>query len=75
MPAEKRKKKTGKTHSKGELNRLTDSCLHPLYKNNQLLRILDGLVHAAIEQNPKESAKKFLIYNGRDILKEIIDKL
>jgi hypothetical protein len=54
---------------------MTDTLLHPLYKKTELMRILDGLVHAAIEQDLKTSAKKFLRYNTRDILKKIIEEL
>jgi hypothetical protein len=76
MPT-KRRKKSGvkKPYSKGEMNRLVDSAIHPLYTKNQGLRLLDGAVHAIIEQNPRMSAKKFAKYNLPEIVKKILEKL
>ena len=57
-----RKKAQEKPFTKGELNKITDAALHPLYKQNQGIRLLDGLVHGLIEENPRMSVKKFLKY-------------
>ena len=76
MPGKRRKRSTRKkVCSKGDLNRLTDAVIHPLYKKNQALRLLDGAVHAAIERNPKMSAKKFVKYNLPDLINEILKRL
>ena len=45
------------------LNRLVDAILHPYFKKHPELIILDGILHALIEQNPKQSLKKFIKYN------------
>ena len=72
MPKRKRKSTKKAAYSKGELNRLTDDFLHPFYRNNQWVRLLDGIAHAAIERDLITSAKKFVRYNIRDILEEIL---
>jgi hypothetical protein len=69
---QQKRKTTKKPYSKGELNRLTDAILHPLYKKTELMRIFDGLVHGLIERDPETSAKKFVRYNARDIIKKIL---
>jgi hypothetical protein len=70
----KKRKKHRKNYSTGELNVIVDSVLHPLYKKTELMRIVDGLIHAAIEQNPKQSMKKFVKYNASAILKKLASK-
>jgi hypothetical protein len=57
-------------YSKGDLNYLIDSIVHPLYEESQFLRIVDGLLHAAVEQNASLSLKKFVRYNARDLSKK-----
>lgn len=48
---------------KGELNKLVDILLHPYFRRHKSVIILDGVVHALIEQNPEQSLKKFIRYN------------
>ena len=49
----------------GILNKMTDLILHPLAKGKAKapVIILDSLVHAAIEQDPVTSTKKFIQYS------------
>ena len=76
MPTKRRKKSRGKKlYSPGELNYMIDAVIHPLYKKSQSLRLLDGAVHAIIEQNPRMSIKKFVKYNLPEIAKKILEKL
>ena len=56
-------------YTKGQVNYLIDDLLHPLYKDNQWFRLLDGLAHAIVEGNIPVSAKKFIQYNMQDIVK------
>jgi len=49
--------------TKGELNKIIDSVVHPLFRKSKAFVIIDGVAHALIEQNPKESAIKFVKYN------------
>ena len=50
-------------YSKAELNKLIDSVIHPLAKEDPSLLILDGFLHSLVEQNPPLSVRKFLRYN------------
>ena len=68
------KKRKTSSYSKGELNRLVDSVLHPLYKKNQAIRLIDGAVHALIEQDLPQSTKKFLQYNLPELAKKALKK-
>jgi hypothetical protein len=61
--------------TKGRINKAIDVFLHPKYAENQSYRILDGLLHAAVEQDPKSSVKKFVRYNLKDIIEELAKKL
>jgi len=44
-----RKNKTRKRYSKGELNRLVDSLLHPLTDHRLEVMLIDALLHGLIE--------------------------
>lgn len=48
----------------GEANKIIDALLHPLAKGKTKIPVmlLDSMLHACVEQNPKESAKKFVRY-------------
>jgi hypothetical protein len=72
--ANNHKKRKTRGYSKGELNRLTDSILHPWYRKNQEIRLLDGVVHALIEQDLPMSAEKFLRYNLPELAKIALKK-
>jgi hypothetical protein len=72
--ANKHKKRKTNCYSKGELNRLADSILHPWYKENQAIRLFDGIVHALIEQDLPMSAEKFLRYNLPELAKIALKK-
>jgi hypothetical protein len=74
MPAKKPNRKRRKPYSAGELNRLVDSFIHPFYREHEGLRLLDGLLHGLIEQNPPASLKKFIHYNLPEIVKKISKK-
>jgi hypothetical protein len=70
----RKKKCMDKPYTNGEVNRLIDSLLHPLYERNQLLRLVDGLAHAAVEGDVRRSAEKFVKYNLPDVAKIILKK-
>jgi hypothetical protein len=72
MPSNKRKRRL--LYSKGELNKLIDDLVHPHYKQNEGLRLLDAVLHGLVEQNPSESFHKFVRYNLPDIMKKILRK-
>jgi len=55
--------------TKGEINRVIDSVIHPLFRKSKAFIIVDGIAHAINEKNPVESTIKFARYN----LKYLID--
>ena len=57
-------------YSKGELNTIVDSLLHPLIKAYPPLIAVDTLLHCLIEQNPNESIRKFIHYNFTNMWEE-----
>ena len=71
---QKAKKKARKLYTKGELNKLIDSLCHPLLKTNKGFVLVDGLLHAMVEQNPPETVLKFIRYSLPKIMEEISRK-
>ena len=65
--------KTRKT-LKGELNRFIDDQIHPYFKEYPAMILLDGLLHAIIEQNLNESLWKFIKYNAPKLLRCLLGK-
>lgn len=59
------------TYSKGELNTIIDSLIHPWMKKYPWLVGVDGLLHALVEGNPSKSLEKFLKYNGPKLVREL----
>jgi hypothetical protein len=51
---------------------MVDALLHPLAKTNPDILILDGILHGIIEQNPTESAFKFIQHNLPKLLPKLI---
>lgn len=68
------RKKDKKKYSKGELNRLIDSVLHPLFDHSTEMMIVDSVLHSLVEQNLAETTQKFIRYNLPKIVDEIIKK-
>ena len=58
-------------YSKGEVNRLIDGLLHPLFDLNPGFSLVDAILHGFVEQNPPETALKFLRYNLPRIVREL----
>jgi len=61
-------------YSKGEVNRLIDGVLHPLFDVNPAFRLIDSILHGFVEKNPSETALKFLRYNLPWIIAELTEK-
>ena len=59
------------SYTEGELNKLVDSLVHPLAKENPYIMILDGILHGIIEQNPSASTVKFIKYNLPKLLERL----
>ncbi len=61
-------------YSKGELNRLIESLLHPLFTHNPELMAIDVFLHGMGERNPFETAVKFIRYTLPMIVQKTIRK-
>ena len=59
----KTRKKAVKPYTKGGLNKIIDSLCHPLFQTNEGFILVDGILHAMVEQNPPTSIQKFIKYN------------
>jgi hypothetical protein len=67
------KRKNNEYHlTKGQINRIIDIMLHRHFKKKPGLILLDSLAHLIVEDNPKESARKFLKYNAPVLLEEAL---
>jgi hypothetical protein len=58
----------------GKLNKLVDDLLHPYFTDYPTLIIMDSLLHAMIEQDPKTSMSKFVKYNVPKLLESLTKK-
>jgi hypothetical protein len=59
---------------KGKANDLIDQIVHPHFKDHPSFILVDGLLHAMVEQNPDESLRKFLRYNAPKLPTYLISK-
>ena len=66
-------RKTSRT-AKGELNRLIDNLMHPYFKEYPALIIVDGLIHAMVEQDLDVSLRKFVRYSVPKLLRCLVRK-
>ena len=69
MKASKKRRKNRGSLTKGQLNKLIDTFVHPLFKKNQSFIYVDGVLHGLVEQNPPLSMKKFVKYNLPELMK------
>jgi len=69
MKAAKKRKRPQKTLTKGQLNKLIDDLIHPLFRKNKGFILVDGVLHGLVEQNPPLSMKKFVKYNFLEFMK------
>jgi len=52
----------------GESNKIIDAILHPMAEQDMRYWAVDWFFHAIVEQNPRQSAEKFLKYTLPKIL-------
>jgi len=71
MPRRSKMKKKRSYYSKGELNRLIDNLLHPLFDRGPSFLIADAILHGLVEQDPPKTASKFIRYNLPKIIEEL----
>jgi hypothetical protein len=60
--------------ARGKLNKIIDDLICPCFKQYPALIIVDGLLHAMVEQNPDASLRKFIKYNVPKLLKILTRK-
>jgi len=58
--------------TKGQLNKIVDTLVHPHFKDSPFFIVLDTMLHALIEQNPEVSFKKFVKYNLDKFVKNCV---
>ena len=69
-----RKRKRRKTiYSKGELNKLADSVLHPLFEHSPIFMVVDEIAHVLIEQDLRESVVKFIRYSLPTLVQKLVE--
>ena len=57
--------------TKGKLNKLIDNLIHPYFEEHPTFTIIiDGLLHAMVEQDPDMSFRKFIKYNVPKLLRK-----
>ena len=56
-------------NSKTRLNHLIDLVMHPMFRSSKTAVLVDGLLHAVVEGNPRESLRKFIRYNLKYLLR------
>ena len=66
------KKPRSKPYTKGQLNKLIDSVLHPFFGSNPELIPVDALLHGIVEANVSESTVKFIRYSLPEIVKRAL---
>lgn len=57
-----------------ELNRLIDRLAHPYFGKYPALIVVDGLLHAVVEQDPNGSLRKFVRYDVPKLLMCLVRK-
>jgi hypothetical protein len=67
----KLKRKTKTPYTKGELDKLVNRICHPLCENDKRFILVDGFLHALVEQNPPVTVRKFVKYNLPEIMKQL----
>ncbi len=66
----KRKKLGINELTKGQVNKILDVIFHRHFRRNPDLILLDGLAHAIVENDLKQSLRKFAKYSVPALLKE-----
>jgi len=69
----RKKRKPAAPYTKAELNRLIDSLCHPLFDIDKGFIVLDGFLHALVEQNPPLTIRKFIRHNLPRLIKNMIE--
>ena len=65
-------RKKGSLFTDGQKNKIIDSFMHPLARDNPWFWAFDTLLHAWVEQNPGVTVDKFMRYNLPKIAKQMM---
>jgi len=66
-------KKKPQPYTTGQLNKLIDSLIHPLIKEDPGYIIMDTIFHALVEQDVSTTTRKFIKYNPPKLLQKLKD--
>jgi hypothetical protein len=65
------RKRTKQPYSKGEINKLIDTLIHPLERTDKRFVLVDVLLHGLVEQNPPQTVRKFIKYKLPDLIRQL----
>ena len=65
-------RRKGMPFTAGELNKLIDSIMHPIARDNPWFWALDGVLHGMVEQDPPTTTRKSLRYNAPKIIRHVL---
>ncbi len=75
MKKNKKRRRRKTIYSKGELHKIVDSGLHPLFERSPIFIAVDEAAHALIEQDLRESVLKFIRYSLPTIIRKLIESI
>ena len=75
MKAKKKtsKKKAKGLYSRGQLNYVVDSLVHPLADRSVGFILVDEILHMVVERDPAISMQKFIRYNLPQLIKKLAE--
>ncbi len=73
MKTDRKRKRRKTIYSKGELNKLADSVLHPLFEHSPIFMVVDEIAHVLIEQDLRESIVKFIRYSLPGLVQKLVE--
>jgi hypothetical protein len=75
MEKDRKPRRRKAIYSKGELNKMVDSAIHPLFEYSPIFVAVDEAAHALIEQNLRESVLKFIRYSLPPLIRKLIESI
>ena len=75
MKKNKKRRRRKTIYSKGELHKIVDSGLHPLFEHSPIFIVVDEAAHALIEQDLRESVLKFIRYSLPTVIRKLIESI
>jgi hypothetical protein len=75
LKKERRRRRRKTAYTKGELNKLVDSALHPLFEDSPIFIAVDEAAHALIEQDLRESVLKFIRYSLPTLIQKLVESI